>query len=121
MPVIDATTLVYFLESDSKAPLNPETNKPISDAKARIGHLIKTLEDQGETLIIPTPALSEVLVHADTAGPEHLRILNRVKCVQIVAFDVRAAVELAAMTRDALRAGDLRAGTTTTRAKLKFD
>ena len=83
--------------------------------------MIKTLEDQGETLIIPTPSLSEVLVHADTAGPEYLRILNRVKCVQIVAFDVRAAVELAAMTRDALRAGDLRAGTTTTRAKLKFD
>ena len=38
-----------------------------------------------------------------------------------VTFDQRAAVELATMTREALREGDLRAGTQATRAKLEFD
>ena len=71
--------------------------------------------------MIPTPALSEVLVHANEAGPEYLEILNTTRCFRIEPFDQRAAVELAAMTRQALREGDLRAGTQATRAKLKFD
>ena len=53
-------------------------------------------------------------------GP-NLHILNSTRCFRIVSFDQRAAVELAAMTRAALSAGDLRSGLETTRAKLKFD
>lgn len=121
MPVIDATTLLYFLEPDSKAPRDPGTNKPISDAKARIDLLIETLEAREETTLIPTPALSEVLVHAATAGPRYLKILHGTNCFRIASFDERAAVELASMTRDAFGEGDLRSGSSTTRANLKFD
>lgn len=121
MPVFDATALLYFLEPDAPAPLDPVTNAPLTDAKRRIDFLIETLEDQHEPIVIPTPVLSEVLVHADTAGSRYLEILNSTRCFRIVAFDQRAAVELAAMTRDALSAGDLRAGLETTRAKLKID
>ena len=71
--------------------------------------------------MIPTPALSEVLVHGGEAGPEYLEILNTTRCFRIEPFDQRAAVEPATMTREALREGDLRAGTQATRAKLKFD
>ena len=121
MAVFDATTLLLFLEPDAKAPLDPTTNKPITDAKARVDYLIDTLEKRRETIVIPTPALSEVLVHADAAGAQYLNILNTTSRFRIEPFDQRAAVELAAMTRDALRGGDLRAGTQATRAKLKFD
>ena len=121
MPVFDATTLLLFLEPDARAPLDPATNEPVTDAKARIDHLIEALEKRRETIVIPTPALSEVLVHADEAGPEYLEILNTTRCFRIEPFDQRAAVELATMTREALREGDLRAGTQATRAKLKFD
>ena len=69
MPVFDATTLLLFLEPDARAPLDPATNEPLTDAKARIDHLIETLEKQREAIVIPTPALSEVLVHANEAGP----------------------------------------------------
>ena len=59
MPVFDTTTLLLFLEPDARAPLDPATNEPVTDAKARIEHLIETLEKRGETIVIPTPALSE--------------------------------------------------------------
>ena len=121
MAVFDATALLYFLEHDAKAPLDPATDRPVADAGERVEFLIKTLEDRRETIVIPTPALSEVLVHAGEAGPQYLEILNTTRCFRVEPFDQRAAVELAAMTRDALSAGDIRAGTDTTRAKLKFD
>ena len=121
MPVFDATALLYFLEPDAKPPLDPATNMPVADAGKRIDFLITTLEDRHETIIIPTPALSEVLVHAGEAGPRYLDILSTTRCFRIEAFDQRAAVELAEMTRDAISAGALRAGTNATRAKLKFD
>lgn len=121
MPVMDATVLLCLLEPESATGSDPNTGEPITDAKARIDHLIATLEKQGETILIPTPALSEVLVHAGGAGSQYLEILNSTRCFRIVDFDQRAAVELASMTHEALGGGDLRAGTTATRAKLKFD
>ena len=121
MAVFDATTLLLFLEPNARAPLDPATNEPVTNAKSRIDHLIETLEKRRETIVIPTPALSEVLVHANDAGPRYLQILNTTRCFRIEPFDQRAAVELAAMIREALQEGNLRAGTQATRAKLKFD
>ena len=62
-----------------------------------------------------------MLVHAGEAGSRYLEILNTTRCFRVESFDQRAAVEIAAMTREAIPAGDLRAGTDATRAKLKFD
>ena len=121
MAVFDATTLLLFLEPEASVPPDPATNEPVTNAKARIDHLIETLELGGETIVIPTPALSEVLVHANDAGPRYLDILNTTRWFRIEPFDQRAAVELASMTREALREGNLRAGTRATRSKLKFD
>jgi len=121
MAVFDATALLLLLDPDAKPPLDPGTEQPIADAKARIEFLIRTLDERRETVIIPTPALSEVLVHAGDAGPGYLGLLSTTRCFRIEPFDQRAAVELAAMTRDAISAGDLRAGADMTRAKLKFD
>ena len=121
MAVFDATALLYFLERDAKPPLDPETGRAVTDPKARIDFLIGRLQNERETIVIPTPTLSEVLVHAGEAGSEYLKILNETSCFRIEAFDERAAVELAAMTRDAVSAGSLRAGANATRAKLKFD
>ena len=52
---------------------------------------------------------------------DYLDALTGKACFRVAPFDERAAVELAAMTKDALSAGDLRAGTDLTRAQLKFD
>ena len=121
MAVLDATALLHFLEPEAKPPIDPATNQPVANATGRIKLLVDTLEKRREAIVIPTPVLSEVLVHADEAAPQYLEILNKTSCFRIASFDERAAVELAEMTRRALSAGDLRAGTSATRAKLKFD
>ena len=74
-----------------------------------------------EKVVIPTPALSEVLVHADQAAEEYLDVFHKSASFRVVPFDERAAIELAAITREAIGGGDLRAGADITRATLKFD
>ena len=44
MAVFDATTLLLFLEPNARAPLDPATNEPVTNAKSRNDHLIETLE-----------------------------------------------------------------------------
>ena len=121
MAVLDSTTLLYLLDPTAKAPIDPDTKLPVANAKNRIDSLMEALQDRREAVVVPTPVLSEVLVHADEAAPEYLSILSETSRFRIVPFDERAAIELAEMTRRALSKGDLRAGTNSTRAKLKFD
>ena len=121
MPVFDSSVLLYLLDPDARAPLDPETNAPLQDVKARIESLVETIKSNKGTIVVPTPVLSEILVHAGAAGAQYLQELDTRRWFRIEPFDQRAAVELAAMTREALSAGDLRAGTKATRAKLKFD
>ena len=121
MAVFDATALLLLLDPDTRPPLDPETREPVTDVRARIEFLVETLEARREAIVVPTPVLSEVLVHAGDAGPGYLELLSNNRCFRIEPFDQRAAVELAAITHNAVTAGDLRAGTDATRAKLKFD
>lgn len=94
---------------------------PVEYAKERLDHLVKELEQGRTTIIIPTPALSEILVWAGSAGPAYLDRLNSSAAFRIVPFDQRATVEVAAMTRDALVAGNKRGGAQGTWAKVKYD
>ncbi len=121
MAVFDANMLLYLFEPDTPTPIDPETGAPVADARARVAHLMETLLERGEAAVVPAPALSEILVHAGAAGPEYLRVLDDRRRFVVAPFDRRAAVELAAMTREALDDGDLRAGLAITRARLNFD
>jgi len=121
MVVFDATTLLYLLDPEAKAPTDPKTGEPVSRVKDRITFLVSDLEKRKEKIVVPTPALSELLVRAGEAGPGYLDILSRQAAFKIVDFDQRAAVEVAAATREALAAGDKRAGSESAWAKVKFD
>ena len=59
----------------------------------RIDHLVAHLERSRAKIIIPTPALSEILVRAGAAAPDYLAQINSQSVFRIVAFDERAAVE----------------------------
>lgn len=52
---------------------------------------------------------------------DYLETLHRSSSFRIVPFDERAAIELAAITRDAIAKGQFRVGNDATRATLKFD
>ena len=41
--VFDASVLVYLIDADAKAPLDPSTGKPLEQCKERIKHLLASL------------------------------------------------------------------------------
>ncbi len=113
MVVFDANFLIYFLDPKIKSGLG---------SNSRIDHLAATIQKSGERIAVPTPALSEVLVKASDAGPKHLEIIARSKFFRVAEFGERAAVEAAALTREAISDGDKRGAVPEADwAKVKFD
>lgn len=115
--VIDASVLVYMLDAQAAAPTDPQTGQPITDCKARVDHLIETLAKRQNKLVIPTPALTEVLAKAGAAGPEWLRLMRQSRHIRLGDFDERAAVECAILAGKRLANGS----GARPRSKAKFD
>lgn len=113
MVVFDATFLMLFLD--------PKIKNGVGN-NLRVDHLVDSLTKSRERIIVPTPALSELLVGAGDAAPQYLDILNRSAHFRIEPFSTKAAVEAAAAIRDAKAKGDKRGkGIDASWAKVKFD
>ena len=121
MKAIDSSFLTLLLVPDARVPDDPATNKPTERAHDRVEELVRSLTEDNEKILIPTPALSEFLVIAGKDGPQYLAELNNSSVFRIVDFDQRAAVEAAAMTAIAIAAGGKRGGSESPWAKIKFD
>jgi predicted nucleic acid-binding protein len=114
MRAFDASILLFVFDEN--------TASSIPRAKERVEFLIETLSDAAEKIIIPTPALSECLVHAGPAGAEYLTIIAKQSCFRVASFDQRAAVEAAVRTYDARQRGQKKGGRPeASKAKIKFD
>jgi len=87
----------------------------------RFAFLEKEIQRTGETILIPAPALAEVLVGLEDSGPSVIDRLSRSARFKIADFDTMAAVELATMTREAIRAGDKKGGSASPWQKVKID
>jgi hypothetical protein len=91
MVVIDATMLIPLLRPDIPVPAGPG-GVPIEKAKERIDHLVKQLEKEKTKIVVPTPALSEILVRAGTEMSDKIiEHLQRFSVFRIEPFDTRAA------------------------------
>lgn len=114
MVVFDASILLFLFDEN--------TPSSVPRAKERVEYLIQNLSGAGERIVIPTPALSECLVHAGPAGPEYLAILGKQSCFRVASFDERAAVEAAARTHQARQRGQRKGGNPdAAKTKIKFD
>lgn len=116
--VADASILVYLFDDQARPPTDSATGAPVAGCRERVDHLVATLARQQDTLLIPTPALTEVLTRAGTAAPEWLRLLAGRSRVRIVAFDERHAIECALLAARRERPHDAPVGW---RQKAKFD
>jgi predicted nucleic acid-binding protein len=124
MVVFDTSILLLLIEPTAKPPLNPSTGKPVENAPARITHLVSVLSEAREKIIVPTPVLSELLIHAGAAMEQYLHTLNGQASFRIANFDQKAAIEAAIAMSDAIRRGGIRVDATdpqATRGKVKFD
>lgn len=113
--VADSSVLMYLFDPHCRAPRDSEGIE-ISNCGARVEALIARLSKSNGQLIIPTPVLSELLVHAGDAGPIWLGAIEGKRAIRVASFDQMAAVECAALASE--RASRSR---TAPRAKAKFD
>jgi hypothetical protein len=118
MVVIDSTLLLLMMRPEMAA-----ASVTIDKPKERIDFLVKELQRTGIKIIIPTPALSEILVRAGSSVSQQIvETLSRVAVFSIESFDTRAAIEMAAMSRAALDGGNKRGNSSPAIwAKVKFD
>jgi hypothetical protein len=120
MVVFDTSTLLLALDPNTRPPIDPGTNKPVDQCKARVELLLANLQKAKTPILIPTPVLAEFLVKA---GPEKHQMIDRFtnsRNFEIGPFDVKAAVELAELLGDPDLLKKPR-DEKTTKAKLKFD
>jgi predicted nucleic acid-binding protein len=122
MVAFDATMLSLLIHPGSNPPLDSQ-EKPVARCRERVEYLVEMLQEKKEKILIPTPALSEVLVIAGSAGPTYLNQLNSSARFRICPFDQKAAVEAAIAIRNALNdvGKASRKQTTSTWAKVKYD
>ena len=119
MPAFDSSVLLLALDPDVNLPSDTKTNKPVEFAIERVENLIRMCRLRNERIVIPTPALTEVLVHAGDAWDEYLDILGKPP-FSIAHFDKRAAIEAAELLENVFQRGKKR-NPAITRTKIKFD
>jgi len=123
MVVIDATILMLFLRPDVGVPTGPG-KVPIDRPIERINFLVDRLQKAKARIILPTPVLSEVLVRVEARVAQQLvERISTHAVFRIEPFDVRAAIEVAIMTRNTIDGGrhPKRRDSQATWAKLKYD
>lgn len=111
----DASVIILAVSPTAAVP-DPPKGVAASSASGRIKHLIARLDQEGVAIVIPTPALAEVLEGAGGAAADTLRALKSQARIRFAAFGERAAIEYADFRNTSLprtRAGP--------RAKVKFD
>ncbi|MBL8038032.1 MAG: hypothetical protein JNN16_11090 [Nitrospira sp.] len=121
MVLFDTTMVLLLLQENAPAPLDPSTGKPIQGVKERIEHLIRKLDDEDQTIVIPTPVLSEILVLSGKAGANYIQIIEGSSRFRIAPFDTRGAVQVASMANDAIRKGNKKGDSKAVWAKVKYD
>lgn len=121
MIVLDATAFMLLVHPDAKPPTDPQTGMAVVQVRERFEFLEQEIQRSGETILIPSPALAEVLVGLEDAAPAVIDRLARSARFKIADFDTMAAVELATMTREAIRAGDKKGGSSSPWQKVKID
>lgn len=121
MVVFDAAFLLMLLDPQITNPKDAITGLEVNDFRQRIDFLIADLQKKREKILIPTPALSEVLVRADKARADYAAKLSKSAEFRIEPFCPIAALEVAIMCKEAIDAGDKKAGSKETWTKIKYD
>jgi predicted nucleic acid-binding protein len=100
---------------------NPKTSASIERAPERIDGLIDRLSRSKDKIVIPTPALAEILVALSQTGPRYIEKLKEFTCFQVRAFDERAAVEFGAAVQSRSKKRLKETRRLVSQNKVKFD
>lgn len=118
--VFDSTLVLLLTDDLALAPSPPHSvvvpagSNAVDLARDRLNFLLETLDDTRIDVVVPTPALTELLVSAKADVSATLDVLNGLARVRIEGFGQRAAIECAEILRRTGRG-------TGPRSKVKFD
>src|SRR5687767_3537086 len=105
--LFDTIFLSMLFHQKDAFPLDPATKREVTNPKERIEYLIETLEQDDAKIIIPTPAIGELLAAAGASGPFYLSELHGNTVFKIEPYDELAAIENGALEASgARRIGD---------------
>ena len=106
----DADILILLLQPSIDPPEDPNTHGPVEHVHERLAQLVADLMESDARVIVPAPALAELLVVPGSDGSELLKVIEKQAVFQIEPFRAADAVEAAASTRAALDRGDKKSG-----------
>ncbi len=101
--LFDTIFLSMLFHQDDRLPIDPATSTQVTNPKERIEYLIETLDRDGVKVVVPTPALAELLAAAGLNGPLYLDELHGNSVFEIAPFDERAAIENGALEASGAR------------------
>jgi predicted nucleic acid-binding protein len=95
----DNTLLSLLLNPNSKAPIDPDTGRPVEAARRRAEFLVATLGRSRRSIVIPTPVCAELLTAIGPDARQYIDIIAKSRVFTIAPFDSRCAIELAILNR----------------------
>jgi hypothetical protein len=120
MIVFDTSVLAIAFDENAAVPPDPDTGVVILKCRERTDHLLGTLNQAKQRVLIPTPVLAEYLVQGGPDKDKRLQEFVGSRVFEIGAFDQRAAVECALLEDGATKNGR-KLNEAETKAKVKFD
>lgn len=115
------TTALSLLFVPGATSFRAGSNTPIKYGKERMDALVERVAQEQDVILIPTPALSELMVKIPDNIDALLKQLRTSPWFNVEGFDPAAAVEVAVRTAKAIASGDKREGVEAEWAKVKFD
>ena len=101
----DNTMLSILLNPNGRIP-HDESNRPLVMPKRRAEYLVEGLARSRQKIIIPTPAVAELLTAIGPDAQQYFDIIARSRLFEVASFDSRCAIELAFLNRDVFASGD---------------
>lgn len=116
---LDNTFLTLLLNPKS-LPRRGPSGQLTEFWKERVDAMIDTHSANGDTILIPTPCLSEVLMAVPSVN-KAITVIKESTAMQVAPFDYKAAIELGIEGAKARKVGDKKSGSTEDWQKVKFD